>query len=199
MSAAYLHTVCARVREQVSLELDGELSQLEHRMLATHLERCARCAAYAADVRDVTARIRNAPYAVMQRPIVVRRRRAVTTMRLPPILLYVFRRLAIGLVVLFGISAVAFSMAYLLPSDPVTGRYPDITNEQRAEMRRQMGSVGAAACQGEHCPCQRACTSHRASSFGTLTPSTGATSYDASVTADLPRSQVTIRHTDRCT
>jgi hypothetical protein len=60
-------------------------------------------------------------------------------MRLPPILLYVLRRLAIGLVVLFGISAVAFSMAYLLPSDPVTSRYPDITNEQRAEMRRQMG------------------------------------------------------------
>ena len=60
-------------------------------------------------------------------------------MRLPPILLYVFRRLLIGLVVLFGISAVAFSMAYLLPSDPVTSRYPDITNEQRAEMRRQMG------------------------------------------------------------
>lgn len=60
-------------------------------------------------------------------------------MRLPPILLYIARRLAIGLVVLFGISAVAFSMAYLLPSDPVTSRYPDITNEQRAEMRRQMG------------------------------------------------------------
>jgi peptide/nickel transport system permease protein len=60
-------------------------------------------------------------------------------MRLPPILLYILRRLAIGLVVLFGISAVAFSMAYLLPSDPVTSRYPDITNEQRAEMRRQMG------------------------------------------------------------
>ena len=60
-------------------------------------------------------------------------------MRLPPILVYVLRRLAIGLVVLFGISAVAFSMAYLLPSDPVTSRYPDITNEQRAEMRRQMG------------------------------------------------------------
>ena len=58
MSAAYLQTVCARVREQVSLELDGELSQLEQRMLGTHLERCARCEAYAADVRDVTERIR---------------------------------------------------------------------------------------------------------------------------------------------
>ena len=97
MSAAYLHTVCARVREQVSLELDGELSQLEHRMLATHLERCARCAAYAADVRDVTARIRNAPYALMERPIVVRRRRAVTTMRLQVGVAAAFALAALGL------------------------------------------------------------------------------------------------------
>ncbi|HEU5491341.1 MAG TPA: zf-HC2 domain-containing protein [Gaiellaceae bacterium] len=70
------------MREQVSLELDGELSQLEQRMLGTHLERCPRCAAYAADVRDVTERIRNAPRAVMQRPVVVRRRRPLTTVRL---------------------------------------------------------------------------------------------------------------------
>ena len=82
MSVAYPQTVCSRVREQVSLELDGELSQLEQRMLGTHLERCPRCAAYAADVRDVTERIRNAPRAVMQRPIVVRRRRPLTTVRL---------------------------------------------------------------------------------------------------------------------
>lgn len=82
MSVAYPQTVCSRVREQVSLELDGELSQLEQRMLGTHLERCPRCAAYAADVRDVTERIRNAPRAVMQRPVVVRRRRPLTTVRL---------------------------------------------------------------------------------------------------------------------
>jgi anti-sigma factor RsiW len=82
MSVAYSHTVCTRVREQVSLELDGELSQLEQRMLATHLERCPRCAAYAADVRDVTERIRNAPRAVMRRPVVVRRYRPLTTIRL---------------------------------------------------------------------------------------------------------------------
>lgn len=60
-------------------------------------------------------------------------------MRLPPFASYVIRRVAISIVVLFGVSAVAFSMAYLLPSDPVTSRYPDITQEQRDEMRRQMG------------------------------------------------------------
>jgi anti-sigma factor RsiW len=82
MSAVYPQTVCARVREQVSLQLDGELSQLESRMLDTHLERCARCAAYAADVREFTEHMRTAPRALMQRPVVVRRRRPLTAVRL---------------------------------------------------------------------------------------------------------------------
>jgi anti-sigma factor RsiW len=97
MSAVYSQTVCNRVREQVSLELDGELSQLEQRMLATHLERCPRCAAYATDVRDVTERIRNAPPAVMQRPVVVRRRRPLTTVRLQVGVAAAFALAALGL------------------------------------------------------------------------------------------------------
>jgi anti-sigma factor RsiW len=97
MSVAYPQTVCSRVREQVSLELDGELSQLEQRMLGTHLERCPRCAAYAADVRDVTERIRNAPRAVMQRPVVVRRRTPLTTVRLQVGVAAAFALAALGL------------------------------------------------------------------------------------------------------
>jgi anti-sigma factor RsiW len=97
MSAAYPQTVCTRVREQVSLELDGELSQLEERMLGTHLERCPRCAAYATDVRDVTARIRNAPRAFMQRPVVVRRARTLTTARLQVGVAAAFALAALGL------------------------------------------------------------------------------------------------------
>ncbi|HJR95109.1 MAG TPA: zf-HC2 domain-containing protein [Gaiellaceae bacterium] len=97
MSVAYPQTVCSRVREQVSLELDGELSQLEQRMLGTHLERCSRCAAYAADVRDVTERIRNAPRAHMQRPVVVRHRRPLTTVRLQAGVAAAFALAALGL------------------------------------------------------------------------------------------------------
>jgi anti-sigma factor RsiW len=97
MSAAYPLTVCARVREQVSLELDGELSHLESRMLATHLDRCARCAVYAADVRDFTERIRSAPYALMQRPVVVRRRGHFTTVRLQVGVAAAFALAALGL------------------------------------------------------------------------------------------------------
>jgi anti-sigma factor RsiW len=97
MSVAYPQTVCSRVREQVSLELDGELSQLEQRMLATHLERCARCAVYAEDVRDFTDRVRNAPRAVMQRPVVVRRRSPLTTVRLQVGVAAAFALAALGL------------------------------------------------------------------------------------------------------
>lgn len=97
MSAAYPQTVCARVREQVSLELDGELSQLEQRMLAGHLERCPRCAAYAHDVRDFTERIRSAPHAFMQRPVVVRRRGPLSAIRLQAGVAAAFALAALGL------------------------------------------------------------------------------------------------------
>jgi anti-sigma factor RsiW len=82
MRAGLTSVVCDRVRAQVSLELDGELSQLEQRMLTAHLERCADCARYADDVRDLTERIRAAPPALMQRPVVVRHRRAIMTTRI---------------------------------------------------------------------------------------------------------------------
>ena len=82
MSAVYPLSVCARVREQVSLELDDELSQLEERMLTAHLERCAACATYADDVRDLTERMRSAPLHTMRRPVVVRRQRSIMTTRL---------------------------------------------------------------------------------------------------------------------
>lgn len=97
MSTVYSQSVCSRVREQVSLELDGELSQLEQRMLGVHLERCPRCARYAADVRDFTERVRNAPHAVMQRPVVVRRRRPLTTVRLQVGVAAAFALAALGL------------------------------------------------------------------------------------------------------
>lgn len=59
--------------------------------------------------------------------------------RAPALVTYIVRRVGISLVVLASVSFIAFGMSYLLPSDPVTSRYPDITAEQREEMRRQMG------------------------------------------------------------
>ena len=82
MSAVPRTVVCDRVRAQVSLRLDGELSQLESRMLASHLERCADCRTYDADVTRITAELRAAPLEAMENPIVIRRPRRVSALRL---------------------------------------------------------------------------------------------------------------------
>ena len=105
MSAVYPQSVCVRVREQVSLELDGELSQLEQRMLAAHLERCGACATYADDVRDLTDRIRSAPLHSLRRPIVVRRKRHLSTTRVQVGVAAAFALAALGLGTQLAVSA----------------------------------------------------------------------------------------------
>ncbi len=70
--------VCQGIREQVSLRLDGELSQLELKMVAAHLERCADCHAFEASVREFTSALRAAPLESLRAPIVVRRSRRVS-------------------------------------------------------------------------------------------------------------------------
>jgi anti-sigma factor RsiW len=107
MSAVYPQVVCTRVREQVSLELDGELSQLEQRMLATHVDRCAACATYAAEVRDLTARIRSAPLHNMRRPVVVARHRSIAT-----------TSIQIGVAAAFALAALGLGTELAVSSGP---------------------------------------------------------------------------------
>jgi predicted anti-sigma-YlaC factor YlaD len=74
--------VCERVRGQISVGLDGELSQLERAMIASHVERCAGCGAYGAEVRSFTNALREAPLEPMARPVVIHRRRRHVGVRL---------------------------------------------------------------------------------------------------------------------
>ena len=60
---------CDRASQWISLELDGELSQLEQVALGRHLAGCARCRAVSADVRAFTAAIRSAPLVELERPV----------------------------------------------------------------------------------------------------------------------------------
>jgi hypothetical protein len=107
MTAVYPQSVCSRVREQVSLELDGELSQLEIKMLVSHLERCSACATYADDVRDFTERIRTAPQHTLRRPVIVRRSRTLTTTRLQIGVAAAFALAALGLGTQLAVSSEA--------------------------------------------------------------------------------------------
>jgi anti-sigma factor RsiW len=97
MSAVGASIACDRFREQVSLSLDGELSQLERRMLDAHLARCASCSAFADDVRAFTEDLRAAPLERLRRPVVVQRPRRIGTARLQIGIAAAFALAALGL------------------------------------------------------------------------------------------------------
>jgi predicted anti-sigma-YlaC factor YlaD len=68
---------CERARSWVSLELDGELSEVERALLRAHIVRCAACAGFERDADALTRELRAAP---LERPSVAsmaRRRRSV--------------------------------------------------------------------------------------------------------------------------
>ena len=52
---------CARARESISAQLDGELAELELDRLETHLLLCPACTAWAEDVRAMVGLLRAAP------------------------------------------------------------------------------------------------------------------------------------------
>lgn len=54
-------TTCARTRESVSAQLDGELPEFEVDRLETHLLICPECSAWADQVRNLTAQLRATP------------------------------------------------------------------------------------------------------------------------------------------
>ena len=60
---------CERAQAWASLELDGELSQLERALLATHVRNCAACAETVAGMRTLTHTLRNAPLEPLDRPV----------------------------------------------------------------------------------------------------------------------------------
>ena len=60
---------CARARGWASLELDGELSQLESALLAAHLRGCAPCSHAVAEMHALTTLLRAAPLEQPVRPL----------------------------------------------------------------------------------------------------------------------------------
>jgi anti-sigma factor RsiW len=64
-------TSCERAAQWISLELDGELSDLERARLTRHLEHCASCRAWRAEVGGFTSLLRTAPLAELSSPVAV--------------------------------------------------------------------------------------------------------------------------------
>lgn len=60
---------CERAQAWASLDLDGELSQIERALLRAHLRRCEACAASVGDVVAFTRYLRDAPLEAPSRPL----------------------------------------------------------------------------------------------------------------------------------
>jgi predicted anti-sigma-YlaC factor YlaD len=80
-------TKCDRAAEWISLELDGELSELDRARLEDHLDRCPSCRAWQAEVAGFTGLMRSAPPAELSAPVAIvlprlraRRRAAAATL-----------------------------------------------------------------------------------------------------------------------
>lgn len=76
--------LCDRARGWAALAPDGELSQLERKLLGSHLDRCASCSMFAVEVAAVAFELRDASVQPLSRPVSVpvwRRRRTYARMR----------------------------------------------------------------------------------------------------------------------
>jgi len=81
MSVVRLSDSCEGARAQISRRLDGEISQLEERMLEVHLVRCADCRTFDAQVAKFTNELRAAPLEPLAFPIEIRRARRTSLAR----------------------------------------------------------------------------------------------------------------------
>ena len=72
---------CERARTWTSLQVDGELSELEQALLEAHLERCPDCKSFAGGLRGVEALLRAQPLEAPSRPVDVRRVRSGRSLR----------------------------------------------------------------------------------------------------------------------
>lgn len=61
--------LCERARAWAALAPDGELSELEHKLLGAHLQRCHACGHFAVQVAAVAAELREAALQPLPRPV----------------------------------------------------------------------------------------------------------------------------------
>lgn len=133
---------CERVRSQVSLEVDGELSQLERAMLAAHVVRCADCRAYRSDVRAFTHALRAAVLEPAP-PISVRRyRRSTAATRF---------QAGIAAAMAFAVVGVASQIVPESQEGPSFSRLRVVHFQTQTELEREQALIernGAAAATG---------------------------------------------------
>jgi ferric-dicitrate binding protein FerR (iron transport regulator) len=113
-------SLCERARTWAALAPDGELSELERKLLDSHVQRCAACGHFAVEVAAVAAELRDAALQPLPRPLslpIWRRRPVYARFR------------AVGAAAAVAVMALGIaSRAPLTPSDRDTLDLPQVTN-----------------------------------------------------------------------
>jgi hypothetical protein len=71
MNRRHRGVLCDRAQAWAALAPDGELSELEHKLLDAHLARCHACEAFAADVVSVADALRAEPLQTLSHPLTI--------------------------------------------------------------------------------------------------------------------------------
>jgi len=111
--------LCERARTWAALAPDGELSELERKLLDAHLQRCAACGHFAVEVAAVAAELRAAVPQPLPRPLVVpiwRRRPVYARVR------------AVGAAAAVAVMALGIAARAPLSSDSKSFDAPRVTN-----------------------------------------------------------------------
>jgi predicted anti-sigma-YlaC factor YlaD len=122
--------ICERARTWAALAPDGELSELERKLLDAHVQRCSPCAHFALDVAAIAAELRSAAPQPLPRPLSVpiwRRRPVYSRVR------------AVGAAA--AVAAMALGVASrgpLTPSDGDSFRVPQVTNFANSAPEREV-------------------------------------------------------------
>lgn len=119
--------LCERARTWAALAPDGELSELERKLLDSHLTRCGACGRFAAEVAAFAADLRTSALQPLRRPVTLpvwRRRPAYARMRV------------VGAAAAVAVMAIGIASRSPLPagereSQPATRVTNFSTNEQR--------------------------------------------------------------------
>lgn len=113
--------LCDRARVWAALAPDGELSELERKLLEAHVERCVPCARFKVEVAAVAAELRAASLHPLPQPVSVpvwRRRQAYARMR------------TVGAAAAVALMAIGVASRSPLPPDETEGlvELPRVTN-----------------------------------------------------------------------
>ncbi len=122
--------LCERARTWAALAPDGELSELERKLLGSHVQRCGACAHFALEVAAVAAELRAAELRPLPRPLSVpiwRRRPVYARVR------------AVGAAAAVAVMALGIaSRAPLSPSAEGSANLPRVTDFTSTAAEREV-------------------------------------------------------------